>query len=60
MLKVTASGQVLGATIEGLDLAQPLADDAYERVLRAGDAMIALLQRYDFKGGRNGIGRCLR
>jgi len=35
MFKVTGSGQVLGATIEGLDLAQPLADDAFDSVLRA-------------------------
>ena len=35
MFKVTGSGQVLGATIEGLDLAQPLGDDAFDSVLRA-------------------------
>jgi taurine dioxygenase len=35
MLKVTGSGQALGATIEGLDLAQPLSDENYEIVLRA-------------------------
>jgi taurine dioxygenase len=35
MVKVTGSGQVLGATIEGLDLVQPLADEAYDLVLGA-------------------------
>jgi taurine dioxygenase len=35
MLKVTGSGQVLGATIEGLDLAQPLAKEDYDLVLGA-------------------------
>ncbi len=35
MLEVTGSGQALGATIEGLDLAQPLSDENYEIVLRA-------------------------
>jgi taurine dioxygenase len=35
MLKVTGSGQALGATIEGLDLARPLTDEAYDLVLNA-------------------------
>ena len=35
MANVTASGETLGATIEGLDLAQPLAGDAFDLVLRA-------------------------
>jgi taurine dioxygenase len=35
MLKVTGSGQALGATIEGLDLARPLTDDAFGLVLDA-------------------------
>jgi taurine dioxygenase len=34
-MKVTASGQALGATIDGLDLAQPLSADDFESVLRA-------------------------
>jgi alpha-ketoglutarate-dependent taurine dioxygenase len=33
-MKVANSGHALGATIEGLDLAQPLSGDAYEVVLR--------------------------
>ena len=33
-MKVTNSGHALGATIEGLDLAQPLSGDAYGEVLR--------------------------
>ncbi|HKA46455.1 MAG TPA: TauD/TfdA family dioxygenase [Burkholderiales bacterium] len=35
MVKVTPSGQTLGATIEGLDLAQPLSSGELEVVLRA-------------------------
>src|SRR5262245_36367696 len=35
MLKITPSGKALGATIEGLDLAQPLSDAEFEAVLRA-------------------------
>ena len=34
-MKVTGSGQALGATIEDLDLAQPLSDAAFDAVLRA-------------------------
>ena len=34
-MKVTGSGQALGATIEGLDLAQPLSDAAFDAVLHA-------------------------
>jgi taurine dioxygenase len=34
-MKVTSSGQTLGATIEGLDLARPLPDGAFDTVLRA-------------------------
>jgi len=34
-VKVTGSGQALGATIDGLDLAQPLSDEAFDLVLRA-------------------------
>ena len=35
MVKVTSSGQALGGTIEGLDLAQPLAGAAYDLILRS-------------------------
>ncbi len=35
MLKVTPSGQTLGATIEGIDLAQTLSDAEFDLVLRA-------------------------
>ena len=35
MLKVTDNGQSLGATLEGLDLAQPLADADFAAVVRA-------------------------
>ncbi len=34
-MNVTASGQALGATIEGLDLAQPLADEAFDLIVRS-------------------------
>ena len=34
-MKVTGSGQSLGATIEGLDLAQPLSDEESDAILRA-------------------------
>jgi alpha-ketoglutarate-dependent taurine dioxygenase len=34
-MRVTGSGHALGATVEGLDLAQPLSDEAHELVLRA-------------------------
>src|SRR6266513_4540997 len=34
-MKVTSTGQTLGATIEGLDLAQPLSQDEFDEVLRA-------------------------
>src|SRR5262245_43690325 len=35
MMKVTGSGQILGATIDGLDLAQPLSDEQFALVLRS-------------------------
>jgi len=35
MVKVTRSGEILGATIEGLDLAQPLSGEAFDVVLRS-------------------------
>ena len=35
MIKVSGSGQTLGATIEGLDLAQPLSGEAFDLVLRS-------------------------
>jgi len=34
-MKVTTSGETLGATIEGLDLARPLSQDEFAEVLRA-------------------------
>ena len=34
-MKVTTSGETLGATIAGLDLAQPLSQDEFDEVLRA-------------------------
>jgi taurine dioxygenase len=33
-MKVTSSGEVLGATIESLDLAAPLSDEGFDRVVR--------------------------
>jgi taurine dioxygenase len=33
-MKVTSSGEVLGATIESLDLAAPLSDEEFDRVVR--------------------------
>ena len=35
MMKVIPSGKTLGAAVEGLDLATPLSDTAFERVQRA-------------------------
>src|SRR5688572_13461935 len=34
-MRVTPSGQTLGATIEGLDLSQPLSKETFEKVVRA-------------------------
>jgi taurine dioxygenase len=34
-MKITPSGKALGATIEGLDLAQPLSDTEFKQILRA-------------------------
>ena len=34
-MKVTRSGETLGATIEGLDLARPLSQGEFDEVLRA-------------------------
>jgi taurine dioxygenase len=34
-MKITASGHALGATIDGLDLAEPLPDEGVEAILRA-------------------------
>jgi taurine dioxygenase len=34
-MKVTSSGETLGATVEGLDLAKPLSDQEFDAVLRA-------------------------
>jgi len=45
-VKVTGSGQALGATIDGLDLAQPLSDEAFDLVLRAlGDYAVIRFPR---------------
>jgi taurine dioxygenase len=35
MMKITGTGKVLGATIEGLDLAQPLSQEEFDTVLQA-------------------------
>src|SRR5262245_30856004 len=35
MATATGSGQILGATVEGLDLAQPLGDEEVDLVVRA-------------------------
>jgi len=35
MMEIIPSGQILGATVEGLDLSRPLAEDALERVTQA-------------------------
>jgi alpha-ketoglutarate-dependent taurine dioxygenase len=34
-MRIAASGKVLGATIEGIDLSQPVADAEFRRILRA-------------------------
>ena len=34
-MKVVPSGETLGATIQGLDLSQPLAPEAFDEVVRA-------------------------
>ena len=48
MLKVTASGQILGATIDGLDLAQPLGDEDFTTVVRAlGEYGVVRFPRQD-------------
>jgi taurine dioxygenase len=35
MIEIIPTGQVLGATVNGLDLSQPLTDAAFDRILRA-------------------------
>jgi alpha-ketoglutarate-dependent taurine dioxygenase len=51
MLKVIPSGQTLGATIEGLDLAQPLPDAEFNAVLRAlGDHGVIRFPRQHLSG----------
>jgi taurine dioxygenase len=46
MAKVTGSGETLGATIEGLDLARPLSEEAFGVVLRAlGEYGVIRFQR---------------
>ena len=45
-MKVAGSGQTLGATIDGLDLAQPLSDEAFDLVLHAlGDYAVIRFPR---------------
>ena len=51
MLRVTPSGQTLGATIEGLDLAQPLSDSELQTVLRAlGEHGVIRFPRQNLSG----------
>ena len=35
MMKITGSGKVLGATVEGLDLAKPLSQEEFDTALQA-------------------------
>ena len=50
-MKVTSSGQTLGATIEGLDLAQPLSDGDFDAVLRAlGERGVVRFPRQNLTG----------
>jgi taurine dioxygenase len=51
MLKITGSGHALGATIEGLDLAQPLSAESYDLVLHAlGDHGVIRFPRQQLTG----------
>ena len=34
-MRITASGKTLGATIDDIDLSQPVADAEFKRILRA-------------------------
>jgi len=50
-MKVTPSGATLGATIDGLDLSQPLADEAFNEVVRAlGDYAVIRFPRQELSG----------
>jgi len=50
-MRVTGSGHALGATIEGLDLAQPLSDEAHDLVLRAlGQYSVIRFPRQELSG----------
>jgi len=50
-MKVTTSGETLGATIAGLDLAQPLSQDEFDEVLRAlGRFGVVRFPRQDLTG----------
>src|SRR5258707_12749456 len=52
-MKVTSSGQTLGATIEGLDLAKPLSDGDFDAVLRAlGERGVVRFPRQKLTGGQ--------
>jgi taurine dioxygenase len=50
-MKVTGSGHALGATVEGLDLAQPLPEEARDAILRAlGDYSVLRFPRQALTG----------
>jgi taurine dioxygenase len=50
-MKVIPSGETLGATIEGLDLSQPLAADAFDAVVRAlGEYSVIRFPRQKLSG----------
>jgi taurine dioxygenase len=50
MVSVRPSGEILGASIEGLDLSQPLADENFELVLTAlGDYGVVCFPRQDLE-----------
>src|SRR6266571_5279492 len=53
MMKVIGSGQSLGATIEGLDLAKPLSQEEFDAVLRAlGRHGVIRFPRQKLTGGQ--------
>jgi taurine dioxygenase len=50
-VKVTSSGEILGATIEGLDLAKPLAQEEFDLVLRSlGERGVVRFPRQQLSG----------
>jgi taurine dioxygenase len=50
-MKITSSGETLGATIEGLDLARPLAGDEFDAVVRAlGERGVVRFPRQKLSG----------